>query len=150
MLTWAGPEFVVMEPDTPWALLAVAIEMNLPNIEMAARELKSYIIHRNCPAGILVSSTETFFFSNEYLGDDPATIKLLGECSTSDLLGPLPTGIPERFVIDQVLLWLENLPHSNRLNWPPPVRDAIEWHIAPILRQGRLQNTGIGWWKNGS
>jgi hypothetical protein len=149
MQVWAGPQFVVMEPDTPWELLAVAIEMDSADIEWALRELKAHMIHTKCPAGIFISLSETFFFSNEYLGDDPETIKLIGKCATQDLLGAVPPGVPERFFIEHVLLWLESLPLSNRAGWPPPVRDAIQWHIAPVLREGRLQSTGIGWRRNG-
>jgi hypothetical protein len=143
---------VVTRPDSPEVLLAVEAKAVVAEGKSAEAQLKAYMVHMSCPVGMLVTWEQTRFYRNRYTDYGPQTVQMIGACATSELLGPMPAKSSrsdpnlERLVEE----WLESLRVDARRAWPPPVREAIEANVLPVVIGGMVRAAGPRWRRTGS
>lgn len=59
------PEIIVVERDIPKVLLAIEVKVG-GDVRGAEHQLRTYMVRRNYPAGMLVTPDRTVFFRNKY------------------------------------------------------------------------------------
>jgi hypothetical protein len=148
----AGLDIVVTKPDSPEILLAVEVKAGADGAQDAEAQIKDYMVHRSCPGGMLVTSEDTLFFRNLYVGYEPDTIQRIGQCRTNELLGAMPDAalVTESYLVQRVEQWLEDLPGISRRSWPPSALEAIESYVLPLVRSGNIRAAGPRWRRTGS
>ena len=97
----------------PELLLVVEIRANVPEQESDDTELKSYMVGRSCPVGMLVTTEKVSVYRNRYKGYTPQSVDIIGGCPTSELIGALPQrALAEADLEARVQNWLESLQTS--------------------------------------
>jgi hypothetical protein len=144
------PDIVVTRPDSPEVLLVVEVKGNDAGQKSAEAALKSYMVHVNCPVGLLVTPEQVYFYRNRYTDYTPQTIALIGECPTGELLGTFPAGeAAESYLERLVEEWLEGLRVGSSRSWPSAVREAIESSVLPAVADGIVRAGGPRWRRAG-
>ncbi len=128
----------------------VEVKASVADQRGADAPLKSYMVHMSCPVGMLVTREQVRFYRNRYTDYAPQTIKMIGECPTSELLGTLPQGaVTESDLERPVEEWLESLRTGDDRSWPSAVREAIESSVLPVVSGGVVRAGGPRWRRAG-
>jgi hypothetical protein len=145
-------DIVVTTPDSPDVLLVVEVTVNTEALMDIESQLKTYMAHTSCPAGMLVTRETERFYRNRYTHHDHETVERLGECPTVELLGGLQTRLPiaESYLEERVEQWLDSLRQSGNQTWPSTVQEAIEACLLPAVLGGVIRAGGPRWRKTGS
>jgi hypothetical protein len=144
------PAIIVMEPDMPELLLVVEIRANVPEQESDDTELKSYMVGRSCPVGMLVTTEKVSVYRNRYKGYTPQSLDIIGGCPTSELIGALPQrALAEADLEDRVQNWLESLQNVTQRSWPASICDAMESSVLPVLWERIVRAGGPRWLRTG-
>jgi hypothetical protein len=143
------PDIVVAKPDSSDLLLVVEIKGHKAGLPDAETQLKAYMAHTSCPAGMLVTPETIRFYRNRYTHHAPQSVEVLGECGAFELLGSLQPQMTEVYLEERVGEWLESLQRTGNRTWPSSVRGAVEECVVPavlggVIRVGgpRLRKTG--------
>lgn len=145
------PDIVVTKPDSPEVLLAIEVKAGIVGKQVAEAQIKDYMVHQSCPVGMLVTSDDTLFFRNPYIGYEADTVQKIGECRTNELLGATPdkAAPTESSLLLRVEQWLENLPAGSR-RWPTSALEAIESLVLPAVTGRIIRAAGPRWRRTGS
>ena len=145
------PDIIVVERDIPKVLLAIEVKVG-GDLRGAEHQLRTYMVRRNCPAGMLVTPERTVFFRNEYTGYEPETIIRTGECKTAELFASRPNSRidTETDLFENIGHWLDTLRAGDRQLWPKSAQEVIEADVLPAVIIGVRQATGPRLTRTGS
>jgi len=139
-------DIIVMAPDVPAVTLVVEIKKGSFDSSAAEERLKEYMLRRRCSVAMLVTPEKTKIFRDTFADFTPASITLVGEYATSELLDLDDVPDDERALHDAVQSWLDRLASS----WPSalpsaaPVRASVIEHLVPGVAEGRVSSGSLG------
>jgi hypothetical protein len=138
------PDIIVSDNDGTSLLLVAEVKSGRPPLHALKKtetQLKQYMIGMRCGVGMLVTPHKLRIYRDRYLGYEPDSIEMVGEFEFPVGTSGIESGrdVASRFEA-LVQHWLESLKDPNaRVRLSSSLRDAIEEHVAPVLRSGEVR-----------
>ena len=132
-------DLLVLAPDRPdVALVAEVKAREVRDPAAAEQQLKTYMIDRGCPVGLLVTPRLTWIYRDSYRDFSPTSIERVAELRTSDLFASPSFEGPE--LERQLFDWLERLAASWTAALPvdDPAKATVVEHLVPAVVEGRV------------
>jgi hypothetical protein len=133
------PDLIVLARELPEVQLVAEVKVGAFDRAVTERQLKRYMLARNCPLALLITPETTWLLRDSYEGSDEASIYVAGEYATSDLLDLNQVPTSERELTSRLHDWLEALaasghPKFSRAN----TRDDVARYLLPAVVEGRV------------
>jgi hypothetical protein len=133
------PDLLVLARELPEVELVVEVKVGAFDREASERQLKRYMVARNCPLGLLVTPSTTSLLRDSYEGHGEDSISTVGEYATSDLMDLDEVPGSERELEDQVFTWLERMAASGIARRSRgTARDDVSRYLLPAVVEGRV------------
>jgi hypothetical protein len=139
-------DVVVMDPNVPEIRLVAEIKQSIVNLVEAEQQLKSYMLDRKCSIGLLVTPDHVRLYHDTFENFTPASVELVGEYPTSELLELDKPPSDEHSLEVAVREWLERLASG----WPSALPSAeklrvpVLQYIVPEVAEGRVSSGSLG------
>ena len=139
-------DVVVMDPNVPDVRLVAEVKWAIVDIGGAEEQLKNYMLDRKCSLGLLVTTDRIRLYHDTFEDFTPASIELVGDYSTSELLDLDEVPKDERALENAVREWLERLASG----WPSALprtdklRIPVLEYIVPEVAEGRVSSGSLG------
>jgi hypothetical protein len=137
-------DIIVMAREVPDVTLVAQVKKG-PFDEEAEAHLKEYMLRRKCSLAMLVTPKRTKIYRDTFADFTPASITLVGEYTTNEVLGVDEVPEDERGLHDAVQGWLERLAAS----WPsalptsPAARESVIQYVVPGVAEGRVSSGSL-------
>jgi hypothetical protein len=139
-------DIIVMAPDVPDVTLVAQIKKGRFDEQATEAHLKEYMLRRKCSLALLVTPEKTRIYRDTFADFTPASITLVGEYGTTEVLGVDVVPEDERGLHDAVQGWLERLAAS----WPSALptsqaaRESVIQYVVPGVAEGRVSSGSLG------
>jgi hypothetical protein len=124
--------------------LVAEIKESVADLETAEKELRKYMVSRQCPVGMIVTPEHTWVYHDTFADTPGESIARVGEFITSELLRVRSAPRDERALQRAVQAWLEQVA-SGWLHALPAsleMREPLLAHLVPAVIDGRV-TTGV-------
>jgi hypothetical protein len=138
-------DVLVMAPNEPDVMLAAYVR-NAIDPDAVEPSLRRYMLDTRCSLALLVSPDRTWIYRDTYRDFTESSVELVGEFSTTDILGVNPAPQDERALSAAVSEWLEHLAAV----WPtalpasPEARAPVAYYLVPAVAEGRVLSGRLG------
>ena len=137
-------DLLVLAPDLPQARFAVEVKSRPFDRERAIQQVKAYMAGRDCPVAMLITPERTWLMRDTYERTGVDSIALVGEYSTSALLGLDRAPEDERELVDAVVGWLERLTSGSDAIVASEARADVARYVLPAVTEGRVVSGSLG------
>ncbi len=130
--------------------MAVEARLDSKALEIAAKQMRHYMLKMSCPVGLLILPDEILIYRNRFTGSEEKSIDQIGRYKlgnafqrfkiTSEERSPSAKG---RLFESFVQKWLEHLPKSDDIKQlSPELKEALEAYVLPALESGTVRASG--------
>lgn len=135
-----------MAREVPDVRLVAEVKGTIANLGDAEASLRRYMLDRKCSLALLVTPERTRIYRDTFADFTDASVQLVGEFSTADLLDLAEVPRDERSLQDAVREWLDRLAGA----WPSALpktdvaRAPVLQYIVPEVADGRVSSGSFG------
>ncbi|MGH7268803.1 MAG: hypothetical protein ACREJ3_00090 [Polyangiaceae bacterium] len=139
-------DVVVMARDVPDVRLVAEVKRNIADLGAAEAQLRQYMLARKCSLALLVTPERTRIYRDTFADFTEASVQLVGEFSTAELLDLTAVPSDERGLQEAVRDWLDRM----AVAWPSalPRTDAprapVVQYLVPEVADGRVTSGSLG------
>jgi hypothetical protein len=133
------PDILVTSADEPRGVtLVIEAKVNLPDLERTEAQLKQYMVHMQCPIGMLITPERMWLYRDSYSTRAPDSIKRVGEYNIKSLWREPP---PTEGTLFEVFVQhrLEDLAKTPAQGLPGDLREALREYILPAIATGDVR-----------
>lgn len=137
---------IVLSRDVPELRLVAEVKRAITNLAQAEAQLRRYMLDRRCSLALLVTPERTRIYRDTYADYTDATVQLVGEFATAELLDLEQVPTDEAALQDAVREWLDRL----AIAWPsalpksPTAREPVLQYLVPEITDGRVASGSLG------
>jgi hypothetical protein len=139
-------DVIVLSHDVPEVRLVAEVKRTIVDLAEAEAQMRRYMLDRRCSLALLVTPERTRIYRDTYADYTDATVQLVGEFPTADVLDLQQVPTDESALQDAVREWLDRL----AISWPSavPKNDAarvpVLRYIVPEVTDGRVSSGSLG------
>jgi hypothetical protein len=139
-------DVIVLSHDVPELRLVAEVKRTINDLSEVEGQLRRYLLDRRCSLALLVTPERTRIYRDTYADYSDATIQLVGEYATADLLDLEVVPTDERALTEAVREWLSRL----AIAWPSALprsddaRRPVLQYLVPEVADGRVSSGSLG------
>lgn len=139
-------DVVVLSHDVPEVRLVAEVKRAIRDLTEAEAQMRRYMLDRRCSLALLVTPERTRIYRDTYADYTDATVELVGEFSTADLLDLERAPTDESALQDAVRDWLDRLTvsWSSALPKTAAAREPVLRYLVPEVTEGRVSSASFG------